>query len=154
MARRLADENQTNFEFMEEAKYGLQWEARRIARRQDVRISAVDGTWKYARPAYLMNWLACYFLTRPEPERDRIAREGRAVFDARMASERPVPFRLDGDSAAPAEVAGIEVARPLGGHIVDLPAGAGGGKPGRRKDQARGVDHAVGARKGIPVGAD
>lgn len=65
----------------------------------DMLIGAEFGQ-RVAPPAYLVNWVLCWFLTRPADQREQITREGRKIFDVHLASDRPIGFgspRIESD---------------------------------------------------------
>lgn len=74
-------------------------EVRRAARDEAERLGdelglSMPGERREQRPttAYLVNWLLCWYLTRPAADREKIVREGKAVFDRHLASDTPIGF--------------------------------------------------------------
>lgn len=65
----------------------------------DMMVDAEFGQ-RVAPPAYLVNWVLCWFLSRPESAREEIAREGRSIFANHLDSDRPIAFgtpRIESD---------------------------------------------------------
>ncbi len=66
------------------------------------------------REAHVLNAWACYMLSLPPGERTRAYEEGMAIYEGRLASERPVYWDLDGPEG------GEDVILPE--DVVDAPA--------------------------------
>jgi hypothetical protein len=95
MGRKFDDQKALSYKSPPEVRDAANWEAERISEKYEIRIPDERGFTKPATAAYFVNWVLCHFFALPEPERDRIALEGREVFDARMASDRSIRFPLD-----------------------------------------------------------
>lgn len=75
------------------------------------------------KTTHVVNYLLCWYLTRPEAERDRIAAEGREIFDRHRGLEGPQPLTA-GPSLA-SSTSNVRHPRPLGnsGARIKHPAG-------------------------------
>jgi hypothetical protein len=157
MGRKFDDQKRLCINSPQEVRDGMKWEAERVATAHDIKIRGENGYWRYATGAYLVNWLICHFLTRPEAERDEMAMDGRAIFERHMALDRPLRIEIgsdplpDSDSeGAPAPPSVVEPAkprkppykRPVGNESNSRDEPGGGdnrGKRGRRRD-SQGTD--------------
>lgn len=74
-----------------EIKRGVRDEAERLGDQLKIRVEGDSGQ---RRPtvANTINWWACWMLTQPLEVRNRIAVEGKAIFDAHAQSDEPVAF--------------------------------------------------------------
>ena len=92
--RKLNKNLQPSFGTLIEIRRALRNEVEKLWERTGM---MVEGEKSIERPqvAHLLNWLTCWYLTRPPAERDRIAREGKPIFDARRHSDVAIDFNLD-----------------------------------------------------------
>lgn len=76
------------FTALPELRSRLRTESERQARRQDAKGAELRG------PAYLLNSLACYFLSLDKAEQARMVDVGRAIFNKRLELEEDAPFEI------------------------------------------------------------
>lgn len=89
--RNITKKKQVAFASLAEIRQALAAESERMA---DMGLKGGGQRSRVAASAHLLNWLSCWFLRQIPAERERIAREGKAILDQIAASDMPVYFDL------------------------------------------------------------